>query len=55
MAMDRNFRNAVMDLRHEDVLIEIIDHTLIAGYDREVSPDAVLQLADFVVRICSNC
>lgn len=55
MAMDRNFRNAVMDLRHEDLLIEIIDHTLIVGYDRVVSPDTAMHLAEFVVRLCSNC
>ncbi|HVV54787.1 MAG TPA: hypothetical protein VHC47_05665, partial [Mucilaginibacter sp.] len=55
MAMDRNFRNVVMDMRHEDIVIEIIDHTLIIGYRKEVSPDTALQLADFVVRVCGNC
>jgi hypothetical protein len=55
IAMDRNFRNVVMDMRHEDVLIEIIDHTLIIGHNRPVSPDASVQLAEFVVRLCSNC
>jgi len=55
IAMDRNFRNVVMDMRHEDVVIEIIDHTLIIGHNRPVSPDASVQLAEFVVRLCSNC
>lgn len=55
MAMDRNFRNVVMDMRHEDIVIEVIDHTLIIGYRKEVSPDTALQLADFVVRVCGNC
>lgn len=55
IAMDRNFRNVVMDMRHEHVVIEIIDHTLIIGHGRPVSPDASLQLAEFVVRLCSNC
>jgi hypothetical protein len=55
IAMDRNFRNAVMDMRHEDIVIEIIDHTLVIGYGRPVSPDTAIQLADFVSRICSNC
>jgi hypothetical protein len=55
IAIDRNFRNVVMDMRHEDVLIEIIDHTLIIGYNRAVSPDASVQLAEFVTRLCSNC
>jgi|SRR5579863_5740062 len=54
-AIDRNFRNVVMDMRHEDVLIEVIDHTLIIGHNRPVSPDASVQLAEFVVRLCSNC
>jgi len=54
-AMDRNFRNAVMDVRHDHVVIEIIDHTLIIGHGRPASPDASLQLAEFVVRLCANC
>ena len=54
-AMDRNFRNVVMDMRHEDIVIEIIDHTLIIGYRRPVSPERSAQLTEFVVRICSNC
>jgi hypothetical protein len=54
-SMDRNFRNAVMDVRHDNVVIEIIDHTLIIGHNRPASPDASLQLAEFVVRLCSNC
>ena len=55
IGMDRNFRNVVMDMRHEDVLIEIIDHTLIIGHNRPVSPEASVQLAEFVTRLCSNC
>ncbi|HVS94064.1 MAG TPA: hypothetical protein VHE59_18640 [Mucilaginibacter sp.] len=54
-AMDRNFRNVVMDVRHDGVVIEIIDHTLIIGHNYIASPDAALQLADLVVRICSLC
>lgn len=54
-AMDRNFRNAVMDVRHDHVVIEIIDHTLIIGHNHAASPDASMQLAEFVVRLCSNC
>ncbi len=55
IGMDRNFRNVVMDIRHEDILIEIIDHTLIIGHNRPVSPEASVLLAEFVVRLCSNC
>jgi len=54
-AIDRNFRNAVMDMRHEDVVIEILDHTLIIGYRKPISPDRAMHLADFLVRLCSNC
>lgn len=55
ISMDRNFRNVVMDMRHEDVVIEIIDHTLIIGHRRPVSPESAIQLAEFVVRLCSTC
>lgn len=54
-AMDRNFRNVVMDIRHEDVVIEIIDHVLVIGHRKQLSPEGSLQLADFVARICSTC
>jgi hypothetical protein len=54
-AMNRDFRNAVMDVRHDHVVIEIVDHTLIIGHNCPASPDASLQLAEFVVRLCSNC
>jgi len=55
IAIDRNFRNAVMDVRHEDIVIEIIDHTLIIGYRKPVSPESSVQLAEFVARVCSTC
>ena len=54
-SMDRNFRNVVMDMRHEDVVIEIIDHTLIIGHRKPVSADSSVQLAEFVVRLCGSC
>ena len=55
VAMDRNFRNVAMDVRHEDIVIEVIDHTLIIGYGKAVSPETAMNLADFVVRLCNNC
>ena len=55
VAMDRNFRNVAMDVRHEDIVIEVIDHTLIIGYGKPVSPETAMNLADFVVRLCNNC
>ena len=55
VAMDRNFRNVALDVRHEDIVIEVIDHTLIIGYGKPVSPETAMNLADFVVRLCNNC
>lgn len=54
-AMDRYFRNAIMDIRHEDVLVEIIGHTLIIGNRQPISPERSRLLAEFVVRLSSNC
>jgi hypothetical protein len=51
----RDFRNAVMDVRHDDFLIEISDHTLIIGDKKPVFPGRAMHLADFVTRLCSNC
>ncbi len=47
-AIDRNFRNAVMDIRHEDFIIEIVEHTLIIGNQQPISPEKALYMADFV-------
>lgn len=54
-AMDRNFRNVVMDIREHDFIIEIINHTLIIGHRKPVLPANAISLADFVIRMCSNC
>ena len=54
-AMNRDFRNVVMDMRHEDVVIEIINHTLIIGNRKPVMPETTLKLAEFVARTASNC
>lgn len=54
-AMDRKFRNVVMDVRQKDFVIEIINHTLIIGNHQNVTPENAVQLAEFVVRTCSNC
>lgn len=51
----RDFRNAVMDVRHDDFLIEIADHTLIIGDKKPIFPGRAVHLADFVTRLCSNC
>ena len=54
-AFDRNFRNAVMDIRHEDFVIEIVEHTLIIGNQQSISPEKALQIAEFVARVASIC
>jgi hypothetical protein len=54
-AMNRDFRNVVMDMRHEDVIIEIIGHTLIIGHKKPIMPETTVKLAEFVARIASNC
>lgn len=53
--MDRNFRNALMDIRHEDFIIEIIGHTLIAGSRDPIMPETAVQLAEFAERVCKFC
>jgi hypothetical protein len=54
-AIDRNFRNAVMDIREDDFVIEIVEHTLIIGNQKPISPERAIHLAEFVTRVCSMC
>ncbi|HZY38331.1 MAG TPA: hypothetical protein VFE53_16855 [Mucilaginibacter sp.] len=54
-SIDRNFRNAVMDLRHDDLVIEIVGHTLIAGSPYPIMPGTAVQLAEFAERLCKLC
>jgi len=54
-AIDRNFRNAVMDVRVDDFAIEVFGHTLIIGDRRPVSPEKAVHLAEFVTRLSSMC
>ena len=54
-AIDRNFRNAVMDVRHDHFTIEIIEHTLIVGDRVPMSPERAVYLAEFVSRLASLC
>lgn len=53
--INRNFRNAVMDIREDDFVIEIVNHTLIIGNRKPISPEKATYLAEFVVRLCSVC
>lgn len=54
-AIDRSFRNAVMDIREDDFLIEIVEHTLIIGNKKAIDPIQSVHLADFVSRLCTTC
>jgi hypothetical protein len=54
-AIDRNFRNAVMDVREDDFIIEIVEHTLIIGDRKPISPERAVFLAEFVTRVCNTC
>jgi hypothetical protein len=53
--IDRSFRNAVMDLRHDDITIEIHGHTLIAGRQGAMMPGTAVHLAEFAERLCKLC
>jgi len=51
----RNFRNAVMDIREDGFVIEIVGHTLIAGSQYPTMPGMAVHLAEFVERVCAHC
>ncbi len=53
--IDRNLRNAVMDVRENDFVIEIVEHTLIIGSKKPITPDNAVHLAEFVARVASMC
>jgi len=54
-AITRNFRNAVMDIREDNFVIEIVNHTLIVGNRKPVAYEKAIYLADFVVQLASGC
>ncbi len=54
-AFNRNFRNAVMDIREDNFVIEIVEHTLIIGDQKAISPERAVYLAEFVARLASIC
>ncbi|GAA4088116.1 hypothetical protein [Mucilaginibacter panaciglaebae] len=53
--MTRDFRNAVMDIRDNDFLIEIVDHTLLIGNYDPIIPEKSLHIAEFVERMAEAC
>jgi hypothetical protein len=54
-AMNRNFRNAVMDIREDNFIIEISEHTLLIGDQKPMFPERAVYLAEFVSRVASLC
>lgn len=52
---NRNFRNVVMDVRLDDFVIEIVEHTLIIGNTKTRCAEKALHLAEFVSRLCTTC
>ncbi len=52
--INRNFRNAVMDVREDDFVIEIVEHTLIIGSKTTITPDRAVHLAEFVARMAEK-
>ncbi|MDF2433456.1 MAG: hypothetical protein JWP44_3087 [Mucilaginibacter sp.] len=54
-AINRNFRNAVMDTRHDNFTTEIFEHTLIIGQHETLSPERAVYLAEFMERLASTC
>jgi hypothetical protein len=53
--MTRDFRNAVMDIRDNDFMIEIVDHTLLIGNYDPIIPEKSLHIAEFVERVAEAC
>ncbi len=53
--INRNLRNVIMDVRHDDFIIEIVDHTLIIGSKKTITPDRAVHLAEFVARVAERC
>jgi hypothetical protein len=53
--IDRNFRNAVMDTRGNDFIIEIVNHTLIIGSHHPILPEKAIHIAAFVNRLADLC
>ncbi|TSD66158.1 hypothetical protein FFF34_001790 [Inquilinus sp. KBS0705] len=50
-AMTQEFRDAVMAIKDNDIVIEIIEHTLIIGNRKPIAPKHACYLAEFVARV----
>jgi hypothetical protein len=55
IGINRNFRNAVMDIRSDNFVIEINEHSLLIGNRNTLSPEKSMHLAEFIERIANLC
>jgi hypothetical protein len=53
--MNRNLRNAVMDIRSDEFVIEINEYSLIIGNRNTLSPEKTVHLAEFIERVANLC
>lgn len=53
-AIDRHFRNAVMDIRGEDFTIEIVNHTLVIGSRKPITAERAIYMAEFINRLVAD-
>lgn len=53
--MERKFRNAVMDIRDNDFIIEIVNHTLIIGSHHPITAEKAIEIAEFLNRLAGFC
>ncbi|MCC8411235.1 hypothetical protein LJ707_20005 [Mucilaginibacter sp. UR6-1] len=51
----RDFRNAVMDIREDDLIIEVADHTLLIGNRKPITGQKAIHMAEFVTRLVEIC
>jgi hypothetical protein len=54
-AINRTFRNAVMDIRADNFVIEVIEHSLLIGNSETLSPEKTIHLAEFIERVANQC
>jgi len=53
--MDRKFRNAVMDIRDNEFIIEITNHTLIIGNHHPMQAEKAIEIVEFVKQLADFC
>ncbi|RVU01779.1 hypothetical protein EOD41_07425 [Mucilaginibacter limnophilus] len=53
-ALTPGFRKALLDIRKQDYVIEINEHTFIIGNRKPISPDGATRLGELVCKLVSN-